>query len=118
MNLLINTASAFKGGSVQVAKSFLEECCRYPENNYHVVLGPPLSSIVEKSAFPANFDFHDLGYRPATRVCSRNSASALFRTLESRFDIDVVFTTSGPAYWRPNAPHLVGYNLPHYIYPE
>jgi glycosyltransferase involved in cell wall biosynthesis len=27
-----------------------------------------------------------------------------------------VFTTSGPAYWRPKAPHLTGYNLPHYIY--
>ena len=26
MRLLINTASTFKGGGVQVAKSFIEEC--------------------------------------------------------------------------------------------
>src|SRR5690606_18410540 len=31
---------------------------------------------------------------------------------------DVVFTTSGPSYWRPQAPHLMGYNLPHYIYTD
>jgi glycosyltransferase involved in cell wall biosynthesis len=31
---------------------------------------------------------------------------------------DVVFTTSGPAYWKCRAPHLIGYNLPHYVYPE
>ncbi|NGP76676.1 glycosyltransferase family 4 protein [Balneolaceae bacterium YR4-1] len=38
--------------------------------------------------------------------------------MEKDFNPDVVFTTSGPAYWRPNAPHLVGYNLPHYIYKD
>jgi glycosyltransferase involved in cell wall biosynthesis len=38
--------------------------------------------------------------------------------LRKKFNPDVVFTTSGPAYWRPDAPHLIGYNLPHYIYPE
>jgi glycosyltransferase involved in cell wall biosynthesis len=118
MNLLINTASAFKGGSVQGSKSFLDECGKYPQNTYHVVLGPSLSGIVQKSSFPANFKFYDIGCRPATRVFSCKSASPFFRNLEAHQDIDVVFTTSGPAYWRPNAPHLVGFNLAHCIYPE
>ena len=118
MKLLINTASTFKGGSVQVAKSLLDECCHYPHNKYHVVLGPSLSGTVQKSLFPANFDFFEIGYRPATRVVSCKSASAFYRNLEAHLDIDAVFTTSGPAYWRPCAPHLVGFNLPHCIYPE
>src|SRR5690606_14976262 len=28
------------------------------------------------------------------------------------------FTTSGPAYWKPKTSHLMGYNLPHYIYED
>ncbi|HLR77072.1 MAG TPA: glycosyltransferase, partial [Balneolaceae bacterium] len=38
------------------------------------------------------------------------------KNLEKSIEPDVIFTTSGPAYWRPHAPHLVGYNLGHYIY--
>ena len=38
--------------------------------------------------------------------------------IEKKVKPDIVFTTSGPAYWRPKAPHVVGYNLGHYVYPD
>ena len=116
MRLLINTASTLKGGGVQVAKSFLEECRNFPENEYHVVLGDMLNQLIERGQFPGNFSFYPIGYRPATRVFSFKSRDQFFRKLELKVQPDVVFTTSGPSYWRPNAPHLTGYNLPHYIY--
>jgi len=116
MKLLINTASTFKGGGVQVAKSFLEECRNFPEHNFYVVLGEMLSKLIEKDQFPDNFLFYSIGYRPATRVFSFKNRDQFFRELEEKLQPDVVFTTSGPSYWRPNAPHLSGYNLPHYIY--
>lgn len=116
MKLIINTASTFKGGGVQVANSFLKECIRYPENEYHVVLGDMMDKLVERELFPGNFRFYSIGYRPATRVFHVKSRDAFFKNLEREVEPDVVFTTSGPAYWRPEAPHLAGYNLPHYIY--
>lgn len=114
--MLINTASTHKGGSVQVAKSFLEECKNYPEHTFHVVLGNLLDDLTDRQDYPENFHFYPIGYRPATRVFHYKNRDAFFSKLEAEISPDVVFTTSGPAYWRPNAPHLAGYNLPHYIY--
>lgn len=115
MKILINTASTYKGGGVQVAYSFIKECRKYPNDQFHIVLGKMLDKLIIENDFPDNFAFYRIGYRPATRVYSFNQ-SGYFKELEQKIKPDVVFTTSGPAYWRPKAPHLVGYNLPHYIY--
>ncbi|MGF1670622.1 MAG: mannosyltransferase, partial [Balneolaceae bacterium] len=116
MKLIINTASTYKGGGVQVAYSFIEECKKFTENEYHIILGDMVGNLVNESEFPSNFTFYRIGYRPATRVFSLFSHDGFFKKLEKEIRPDVVFTTSGPAYWRPEAPHLTGYNLPHYIY--
>ena len=116
MKILINTASTHKGGGVQVARSFIEECRNFTENKYYVILGKMLSELINPADFPANFTFSTIGYRPATRVFSYKFRLQYFKQVQNTFKPDVVFTTSGPAYWRPKAPHLVGYNLPHYIY--
>lgn len=118
MRLLINTATTFKGGGVQVAKSFIEECRNFPEHEFIVILGLNLAPLIARDTFPANFKFFEITYRPATRVFSFRDPSAFLRKVEKSENPDVVFTTSGPAYWRPKALHLMGYNLPHYIYQE
>lgn len=116
MKLLVNTATTYKGGGVQVAQSFIEECRNFSDHRYHVVLGEMLSELVDRDTYPDNFSFYTLGYRPATRIFSLKSHSKDLKKLEADIKPDAVFTTSGPAYWRPEALHLVGYNLPHYIY--
>src|SRR5690606_35526434 len=107
MRLLINTASTLKGGGIQVAKSFIEECISYSTHEYHVVLGKGLANVIDKSRFPRNFHFYEIPFRPATRVFSLRSPSNYFINLEREVKPDCVFTTSGPAYWRPKAPHLI-----------
>jgi len=118
MKLLINTASTFKGGGVQVALSFLEECKSIPGNEYHVIYGNSLNDLINVDSFPSNFTFYFIHFRPAQRVFSLKPGKTFFREIEKKIQPDAVFTTSGPAYWRPKAPHLAGYNLPHYIYWE
>jgi glycosyltransferase involved in cell wall biosynthesis len=116
MRIIVNTASTFKGGGVQVALSFIEECKKHDEYEFHVVLGKMLSTMIEEEQFPENFTFYRIGFRPSTRVFGLKSHNRYFKKLEKKINPDVVFTTSGPAYWRPFAPHLTGCNLPHYIY--
>ena len=116
MRLIINTASADRGGSIQVALSFLEECKGISEHQYFVFLSPNLQKQVDLESFPENFRFYEMDQRPSSRVFSMRPMSRLFTQLEAEIQPDCVFTTSGPAYWRPQAPHLIGYNLPHYIY--
>ena len=118
MKILINTASTFKGGGLQVATSFIEDCKEHPENEYHIILGFMLAKSINKDQFPGNFFFYEINYRPATKVFSFRSHDSFFKKLEAAVKPDVVFTTTGPAYWRPKAPHVVGYNLPHHVYPE
>lgn len=116
MKILINTATTYKGGGLQAAKSFIDECKNFKEHKYHVILGKTLSGLVNPNDYPDNFTFDVIDYRPATKVFRFSSHDADFKKIEQIVKPDVVFTTSGPAYWRPKAPHLVGYNLPHYIY--
>ena len=118
MKILINTASTHKGGSVQVARSFIEECKNFGKHEFHIVLGISLSELINTLDYPDNFSFYSLGYRPATRVFSVRSQDQDLKRLEVNIKPDVVFSTTGPAYWRPKAPHLVGYNLPHYVYQD
>lgn len=118
MKLLINTATTHKGGSVQVAQSFIEACRDIPGHDYLVILGLSLAGRIRVEDFPPHFRFFPIDYRPATRVFSLRPRTRFFRKIEDSFHPDVVFTTSGPAYWRPQAPHLMGYNLAHYIYPD
>lgn len=118
MRLLINTASTFKGGGVQVAKSFIEECKELHEHEYFVVLGENISKAINKDSFPENFTFYEALFRPATKVFSIKSHNSFFKDIERNWKPDVVFTTSGPSYWRPKVKHVMGYNLPHYIYSD
>ena len=117
MRLLINTSALRFGGAVQVALSFIHECRAHDENEYHVALGPGVGAVLDPAEFPGNFHFHhqDFGVmnlRKLPRVQREMS------TLEAQVRPDCVVTTSGPSYWRSRAPHLVGFNLPLYIYPE
>jgi glycosyltransferase involved in cell wall biosynthesis len=118
MKLLINTATTLKGGGLQVAKSFIEECKTHTEHEYHVILGVNLGKTINIDSFSSNFYFYKIDFRPGTRVFSFKSVTSFFNELEKKICPDVVFTTSGPAYWKPKAPHLVGFNLPHYVYPD
>jgi|GEM_PF-102486 len=118
MKILINTASTYKGGGVQVALSFIQECKDISEHEYHVVLGEMIADLINPEEYSSNFFFYEIGFRPATRVFSLNSHKRYFKKLEQKIRPDVVFTTSGPAYWRPESSHLVGYNLGHYVYPN
>ena len=118
MRILINTASTFKGGGIQVAKSFIEECINFSGHQYYVVLGESLAKMIDVKKFPENFSFFKAPFRPATVVFKLRSHNYFFKDIEKKWKPDIVFTTSGPSYWRPKAPHLMGYNLPHYIYPE
>lgn len=116
MILIINTTTAHKGGSVQVALSLLQEFQEFKEHQFHVFIGPALRGIVNIIDFPANFKFYFFNHRPSQVLFTLNPLSAEFKRIEQIVKADFVITTSGPSYWRPSCPHIIGYNLPHYIY--
>jgi UDP-N-acetylglucosamine:LPS N-acetylglucosamine transferase len=84
MKLLINTATTYKGGGVQVAKSFIEECKKFQDNEYHVILSQNLAALIDQGDIPGNFFFYEIDYRPATRVFSMKPRDRYFKKLEKK----------------------------------
>ncbi|MDN3555226.1 glycosyltransferase family 4 protein [Halomonas maura] len=117
MKILINTSKLRFGGAVQVALSFLYECRRHHENDYYVVVGPGVGNVLTSRDFPDNFHFiyKDFG---AIRLYKLQRVQREMSAVEANIIPDCVVTTSGPSYWRSKAPHLMGFNLPLFIYPE
>lgn len=118
MRLLINTATVLKGGGLQVANSFIQELKSIPEHEYHIFLSKTAGKQIDRVSFPANFHFYDIPLRPGSGLSAYLKMNKLFQNLENEIKPDCVFTTSGPSYWRPKSPHMAGFNLPHFLYPE
>ncbi|MCF8315096.1 MAG: glycosyltransferase [Ignavibacteriales bacterium] len=117
MKIIINTAHQRFGGAIQVALSFIYECRNFPENEYHVFLGHGVRKSLKESDFPENFTFYpfDFGILKFSTTFKLNK---ILSALEKRIKPDCVISTSGPTYFHSNAPQIIGYNLPLYIYNE
>lgn len=112
MKILINVSGNIGGGSRQVAISFINECKKFSDYHYVVVMGGAIRGEIKVEEFPSNFEFIDIETPKFYRLHS------LLKKIEKRVRPDVVFTVFGPAYWRPKAPHLVGFAVAHHLTPE
>lgn len=115
MRILINTAKLRFGGALQVALSFIYECKNYSEHEYHIFVGEGVGKSLRKEDFPTNFFFYDLNLGHITLLKIPGISSKL-SNYEKLIKPDCVITTSGPSYWHPKVPHLMGFNLGMYIY--
>jgi len=118
MKIIINAASIFKGGAEQVVHSFINECKNIPEHEYHILLCENIESLLGDEPFPENFIFYKQNKRPGTSVGTLLKSLRHFDKLEKKIEPDFVISTGGHGYWKPKAPLVAGFNIPHYIYPE
>lgn len=117
MKLLINASTLSSTGVVQVAVSFINECKKYNENSYHVVLSHTAHSQIDFNLFPDNFTFYKIQDKPRYLIKGYKARKYL-QKIEHEINPDCVFSVFGPSYWSPLKPHLMGYASPHYIYPD
>tara|TARA_R110002050_G_scaffold270114_2_gene413066 strand:+ start:17406 stop:18527 length:1122 start_codon:yes stop_codon:yes gene_type:complete len=117
MKLMINTAHQRFGGAVQVALSFINECCAFPEHEYFVMLGPGLQKSVNEEEFPDNFHFEKFDFG-AINFRKSFAIHKAMKAMEMKYKPDVIISTTGPTYFHSKAPQIIGFNLPLYIYPE
>ncbi len=117
MNLLI-LAVQFKGGSLQVVVSLINEFRNFTRNNYHIVLSKEVEIQIKPDTFPANFYFYSLPHFSKIRLLNFRKRAKWLTGIEKSANPSCVLSTSGPIYWQSNTPMLMGYNLGHYIYLE
>lgn len=102
MKLLINASNNLTGGSLQVAISFINECQKFTNYEYVVVLGDNICKQIDVSIFPMNFKFYTIKSNPFYKLGYQ------LKKIEFKEKPDRVFTIFGPSYWRPNAKHIMG----------
>lgn len=117
MKIVINSAHQRFGGAVQVALSFINECRKFPENDYYIWVGSGVGKSLITDDFPSNFSFYffDFGIIDYKKIKNIQNTLSQF---ESSIQPDVIISTSGPSYYHSIAPQIIGFNLPLYIYPE
>ncbi|MFN3754467.1 glycosyltransferase family 4 protein [Flavobacterium sp.] len=117
MKIVINTAHQRFGGAVQVALSFINECRKFPEHDYHVWVGSGVGKSLVVNEFPSNFSFYFFDFG----VIHFKNVKTIQKTLapiELTIQPDVIISTSGPSYFHSVAPQIMGFNLGLYIYPD
>jgi glycosyltransferase involved in cell wall biosynthesis len=117
MRLLINTALMRFGGAVQGVLSIINEFRNFPEHEYHVFVGRGVRKSLNQDDFPPNFIFYNFDIGPVN-LLKIPFLSWKLSKYEKIIKPDCIVTTSGPSYWHSKTPHLMGYNLPLFIYPE
>jgi glycosyltransferase involved in cell wall biosynthesis len=116
LRVLLDCSRISTGGGIQGSLAVLHNAVATLEHEWHVVMSAELSA-----EFPRELD---AGLKSVTRLgqwtsLRRKIASPLFMTWHERaIRPDIVFSVFGPVYWRPRATHLVGFAIPHLIYPE
>lgn len=117
MRVLLDCSQLSRGGGMQVAISILENATGTPDHEWHAVLSGALAS-----QFPSTSDrfFASVTRLPVrTHSLRKYSQTALgLPRIERAVRPEVVFTVFGPAKWRARVPHLVGFAIPHVLYPE
>jgi glycosyltransferase involved in cell wall biosynthesis len=117
MKLIINCSDIKATGATQVSISFINECLKYPENNYFVFMSRTIGKQITKDSFPLNFKFYEFDDKPFFWGKGLKSWKRLIK-LEAEIKPDCVFSVFGPSVWKPEGPHLMGYAYPYYVYPE
>lgn len=87
------------------------------EHIFHVVLSNAISKQIDYESYPKNFKFFLYSLKP-TVLKTLIGHDSFLDQLERSIKPNCVFTVFGPSYWIPKTNHVMGYAIPHYIYPE
>lgn len=110
--LLVDCAPLSGGGGSQVASAFLENLAQLPDVDWRAVATDPTVDALsqELKNDPRIVRVKKLNLFDMLRI------RKILRREEKSFHPDIVFSVFGPTYFKPKAPHLVGFALPLMIY--
>lgn len=115
MKILIDNSNLYAGGGIQVATSFLYDLQSIEDHNsYYVVQSENSAKQINKLDFDKRFQFYDLSEKDKLIL---NRIKKL-REIEEHLKPNVIFTVFGPSYHKSKFPKVVGFAIPHIVYPK
>jgi len=117
MKILFDVSQVRTGGGIQTALALFRNVLKHKPFQFRMVCSFELGGEMQEH------DLFDAEHMRALPECTSSigrfrQPGKLLPEQEAQYKPDLVFTLFGPAYWAAKAPHLVGYAMPHYIYPE
>ena len=117
MRLLVNTSNLKVGGGIQVALSLISEFKNFHEHEYHIIFSSSIADQLHKEQFPKNFYFYNINYSPVY-FSKKIFALKKLNAIEKKVHPDCALSIFGPSYWSPKVPHVMGYALGYFLYPD
>lgn len=116
MKILINV-SCNKGGGIQVCDGLIRTLGDFADHKFIVcATSEVMSSLGSGFEVPKNVVILP---RPPQTMCQRLlSRYPAMDRIVSEQRAEAVFTVFGPSYWKPKVPHLCGFAISHYVFPE
>jgi len=109
--IILNTSNLQKGGALQVSMSFINECKKYPEIIFHIVLGKVTGKMInheDLENYP-NLKLHNIDFHPTDSIVSYLKFNIALKRIEREVRPSGVLTVFGPCYWKPIARHVMGF---------
>ncbi|RTZ00891.1 glycosyltransferase family 1 protein [Flavobacterium sp. RSP49] len=116
MKVLLDNSNLFAGGGLQVAVSFLRDLKKIQSPvQFHVIQSCNCVKSLGDENFPENFIFYNLGQKEQFSKLKRIIS---VKNIENTIRPNCIFTLFGPSYHKSNYPKIVGFAIPHIIYPN
>lgn len=109
--IILNTSNLQKGGALQVSRSFIDECTKYPEIMFHIILGKETGKMIIEEDFEkySNLKFYKVDIHPTDSICSYFKFKIIMNRIEKKIIPTGVLTVFGPCYWKPASKHVMGF---------
>jgi len=101
-----------------VAASFVDECKAFTAHEFHVFLRDNIGEQLNKQNVPSHIKFYRFNERPGKGLAAYRRTIKKLNNYEDELNPDCVVSTGGHGYWRPKAPLIAGFNIPHFVYPD
>lgn len=119
MKFIINTSNLKSGGAIQVALSVLQELeLKQLSDEFYVLLSPQIEKQIDQNKFGKNFNFISIKNNPTKSILTALFFHSKLQKIEKKINADAVLSIFGPALWKPNKPHLVGFANGYYLFDD
>lgn len=116
MKIIIDNSNLYAGGGIQVALSFLRDLKSMNLNHeFHVIQSLKFTENIKGEQYPDNFKFYNLALDDEKSIFRRVKS---VKNYENLINADCIFTVFGPSYHKSKIPKVVGFAIPHLIYPD
>lgn len=118
MKILIDNSNLFAGGGIQVATSFLNDLNsldNLEDFQIYVIQSENSSKAIDKKKFKNNFYFYELKGVSQKSLLKR---VRFVKNIERDVEPNIVFTIFGPSYYKSSNVKVVGFAIPHIVYPS